>query len=116
MDITRVPVGVICKVKTWWGVSYNGTIIDKKRKKLEDKLPLFLEIKTSKGYDMLIDQNDIISCEAVEYDEMYFKSLLNYKACNKCGSEKIGVAYNNHNGKVKEIWCGQCRNQLWINK
>ncbi|MEB6038225.1 hypothetical protein [Staphylococcus pseudoxylosus] len=83
MDITRVPVGVICKVKTWWGVSYNGTIIDKKRKKLEGKLPLFLEIKTSKGYDMLIDQNDIISCEAVEYDEMYFKSLYLIDFCSE---------------------------------
>lgn len=110
--LNRVAIGTICEIKTVWGLTYKGTVVDKKRKKVEHKLPLHLEIQTNEGFNILIADDDIIKYENVGYDVIYIKSLCNGN-CRNCNSDEIKVKLNESDLSIEKVFCKECYTELF---
>ncbi|MCG7340361.1 hypothetical protein MHZ36_13945 [Staphylococcus sp. ACRSN] len=105
--LNRVAISTVCEIQTWWGMKYKGTVINKRRKKVENKRPMHLEVQTDKGYNMLISEDDIVKYEALGYDRDYIVSLCG-EYCNKCGSDNFKVKFEERNLKIEKVACDDC--------
>lgn len=110
--LNRVAISTVCEVETWWGMKYKGTVVNKRRKKVENKRPMHLEIQTDKGYNMLVSEDDITQYSALGYDKDYIISLSG-EYCNKCGSDKLKVEFEERNLNIEKVVCDSCENILW---
>jgi hypothetical protein len=110
--LNRVAISTVCELETWWGLKYKGTVVNKRRKKVENKRPMHLEIQTDKGFNMLISENDIVKYEALGYDKDYLISLCG-EACYQCGSDEFKVRFEEKHCNIEAITCCECGKVLW---